>query len=219
MRKITIKIPGWAIVIGAIILIILTIGLTATFTRASGRFNLPLSWILSPSGVSVDLDNNGIVDSAEDADTVDGIHAATSPTANQLLALNGNSKLPASITGDADTVDGSHAAAFQKDLTTNDCTADHYVRGVADDGTVTCEAIHACSISCTKVEVYATKDAVATCPGGSTLTGGGCRGNVGGDHVWRSIPSGDNGWLCSAADVNGSNNQAWAWAVCCTISY
>lgn len=65
MKKITIKIPGWAIVIGAIILIILTVGLTATFTRASGRFNLPLSWILSPSGVSVDLDNNGIVDNVD----------------------------------------------------------------------------------------------------------------------------------------------------------
>lgn len=62
MKKITIKIPSWAIVIGAIILIILTIGLTTTFIRASGRFNLPLSWILSPSGVLVDLDNNGIVD-------------------------------------------------------------------------------------------------------------------------------------------------------------
>ena len=62
MKKITTKIPSWAILIAGIIL---TIGLTATFTRASGRFNLPLSWILSPSGVSVDLDNNGIIDNVD----------------------------------------------------------------------------------------------------------------------------------------------------------
>ncbi len=59
MKKINIKIPGWAILIAAIIL---TIGLAATFTRASGRFNLPLSWILTPSGTSIDTDNDGIVD-------------------------------------------------------------------------------------------------------------------------------------------------------------
>lgn len=100
MKEITIKIPGWAIVTAAIIL---TVGLTSTFTRASGRFNLPLSWILSPSGVSVDLDNDGTVDNA-------------------------------------DLLDGLDATAFQEDLTTNDCTAGNYVRAVADDGTVTCEA-------------------------------------------------------------------------------
>jgi len=44
------------------------------------------------------------------ADTVDGIHAATTATANYLLALNADKKLPASITGDADTVDGKHAS-------------------------------------------------------------------------------------------------------------
>ena len=44
------------------------------------------------------------------ADTVDGIHAAATPTANYLLALDANKKLPASITGDAHTVDGIHAA-------------------------------------------------------------------------------------------------------------
>jgi hypothetical protein len=49
-----------------------------------------------------------------DADTVDRIHASTTATANQLLALNGSSKLPADITGDADTVDGDHASAFVK---------------------------------------------------------------------------------------------------------
>jgi hypothetical protein len=49
--------------------------------------------------------------SADDADKVDGIHAASTATANKLLALNASSKLPASITGDADTVDSIHAAA------------------------------------------------------------------------------------------------------------
>jgi len=59
LKKPLVFLPGLIIVIAAIIL---SVGLTATFVRASGRFNLPLSWILSPSGVSVDLDNNGIVD-------------------------------------------------------------------------------------------------------------------------------------------------------------
>ena len=49
--------------------------------------------------------------SGGDADTVDGFHASATATANKLLALNANAKLPASITGDADTVDGFHAAA------------------------------------------------------------------------------------------------------------
>mgnify|MGYP001579526660 FL=1 len=43
---------------------------------------------------------------------MDGIHAATTATANKLLALDGSAKLPASITGDADTVDGIHAASL-----------------------------------------------------------------------------------------------------------
>jgi hypothetical protein len=57
-----------------------------------------------------DLDN--IVESADNAHTVDSIHANTSATANQLLALNGSAKLPADITGDADTVDGLHSTDF-----------------------------------------------------------------------------------------------------------
>lgn len=52
---------------------------------------------------------------ATNADTVDGIHAAASATANKLLALDASSKLPASITGDADTVDGVHAADINAD--------------------------------------------------------------------------------------------------------
>lgn len=40
------------------------------------------------------------------ADMVDGIHAATTATAGKLLALDGDAKLPASITGDAATVAG-----------------------------------------------------------------------------------------------------------------
>ncbi len=46
-----------------------------------------------------------------DADTVDGIHASATATANKLLALNASSKLPASITGDSDNVDSFHASA------------------------------------------------------------------------------------------------------------
>jgi hypothetical protein len=48
------------------------------------------------------------------ADMVDGKHAYTTPTANQLLTLDGSSKLPASITGDAHTVDGKHWGDFNK---------------------------------------------------------------------------------------------------------
>lgn len=67
MKKINIKILGWSIVILALVIavIILVVGLTSIFVRASGRFNLPVSWILSPSGVSVDLDNNGIIDNVD----------------------------------------------------------------------------------------------------------------------------------------------------------
>lgn len=59
MKKIKIKIPGWVIVIAVIIL---AVGLTSTFVKASGRFNLPLSWILTPSGTSIDTNNDGLVD-------------------------------------------------------------------------------------------------------------------------------------------------------------
>ena len=59
MKKISIKIPGWVIIIAVIIL---ATGLTSTFIKASGRFNLPLTWILTPSGTSIDTDNNGSID-------------------------------------------------------------------------------------------------------------------------------------------------------------
>lgn len=52
---------------------------------------------------------------SSDADTVDGIHASTVATADELLALDETAKLPASITGDADTVDGIHAADIDAD--------------------------------------------------------------------------------------------------------
>lgn len=50
--------------------------------------------------------------SVTNADTVDNIHAATTATANYLLALNASGKLPASITGDAGTVDGYDGATL-----------------------------------------------------------------------------------------------------------
>lgn len=62
MKKIKIKIPNWVIVV---VVIILAVGLTSTFVKASGRFNLPLSWILTPSGTSVDSNNNGIIDNTD----------------------------------------------------------------------------------------------------------------------------------------------------------
>lgn len=45
-------------------------------------------------------------------DTVDGIHASATPTANNLLPLDASGILQASISGDADTVDGMHASDF-----------------------------------------------------------------------------------------------------------
>ena len=59
MKKISIKIPNWIIIVAVIIL---AAGLTTTFIKASGRFNLPLSWILTPSGTSIDTNNDGLVD-------------------------------------------------------------------------------------------------------------------------------------------------------------
>ncbi|HUV94100.1 MAG TPA: hypothetical protein VMX14_04630 [Anaerolineae bacterium] len=78
----------------------------------TGREVAVLTWpdvdglVLGPYGAVPDDPPN-----AGDADTVDGIHASPTATANKLLALNASSKLPASITGDADTVDSIHAAA------------------------------------------------------------------------------------------------------------
>lgn len=55
------------------------------------------------------LERVEVVATPVNADTVDLIHAATTATANQLLALDAAAKLPADITGDADTVDDYHA--------------------------------------------------------------------------------------------------------------
>lgn len=49
-------------------------------------------------------DITSAVANATDADKVDGIHASTTAQANKLLALDGNSKLPASITGEAASI-------------------------------------------------------------------------------------------------------------------
>lgn len=55
------------------------------------------------NGVTVDINPSSLVP----ASLVVG-----APAANKLLRLDGEGKLPASITGDADTVDGKHAADF-----------------------------------------------------------------------------------------------------------
>jgi len=44
------------------------------------------------------------------ADTVDGFHASATAIGNTILALNGDAKLPTSITGDANTLDGYDSA-------------------------------------------------------------------------------------------------------------
>ena len=49
---------------------------------------------------------NAIQILSQNADTVDNLHAASTPTPNYLLALNAQSKLPTSITGDSVTCSG-----------------------------------------------------------------------------------------------------------------
>lgn len=79
-----------------------------------------------PAGAAVDVDtrigdvetlisthdHDGVESVTINAETVDNFHAYASATANHLLALNADSKLPASITGDADTLDSQHASYF-----------------------------------------------------------------------------------------------------------
>lgn len=65
------------------------------------------TWVeTSNLNAKVWTDLNHGPDSGLNADMVDGIQAAKVATANQLLALDANKKLPASITGDAATVAG-----------------------------------------------------------------------------------------------------------------
>jgi hypothetical protein len=61
---------GWII----LIIIIIFFGLTFFQVSASGRFNLPLSWILSPSGTTVDSDNDGIIDNSDQLDSQEGTY-------------------------------------------------------------------------------------------------------------------------------------------------
>lgn len=60
--------------------------------------------------VWLDFSTGGAI--ADNSDKVDNYHAYGTATANHLLALNNDAKLPTSITGDADTVDGYDASAF-----------------------------------------------------------------------------------------------------------
>ncbi len=51
------------------------IGIFALFAvsyAGNGQFNLPLAWVLGPTGNSVDVDNNGQIDKADDSDKLDG---------------------------------------------------------------------------------------------------------------------------------------------------
>lgn len=65
---------------------------------------MPPNVIASESGVVTSTVGVG------NADTVDGFHASATAIGNTILALNGDAKLPTSITGDANTVDGYDAA-------------------------------------------------------------------------------------------------------------
>jgi len=58
------------------------------------------------TGTPTTLGGYGITDAVSSDDVV------STATADKLLKLDANAKLPASITGDADTVDGKHAADF-----------------------------------------------------------------------------------------------------------
>ena len=68
---ITIKISKQAITLTTLVMIF---GLGIVAVSASGRFNLPLSWILSPSGTSVDSDNDGIIDNSDQLDSQEGTY-------------------------------------------------------------------------------------------------------------------------------------------------
>ena len=84
----------------------------ATASKVSGKALFNLASTPAGGGVlPVTGGGTGVSGDTYDADKVDGIDAAAAATANKLLALDANSKLPASITGDADTVDDIHAAA------------------------------------------------------------------------------------------------------------
>lgn len=65
----------------------------------------PVEWVETANlnATSWNSANHGS-GSGMNADMVDGIHASTTATAGQLLALDANKKLPASITGDAASV-------------------------------------------------------------------------------------------------------------------
>lgn len=79
-----------------------------------------------------------------DVDTVDGIHAASTATANRTLALDSGSQLPAS----ADMVDGKHFSDFNKGSVT-------FILGNKDGVIVSGESAMACfSFACTITEVH-----------------------------------------------------------------
>ena len=84
----------------------------ATVSKVSGAALFNLASTPAGGGIlPVTGGGTGVSGNTYDADKVDGIDAAAAATANKLLALDTNSKLPASITGDADTVDSIHAAS------------------------------------------------------------------------------------------------------------
>ena len=72
MKKyITVKISKNTIIL---VVFVLILGLGIMTVSASGRFNLPLSWILSPSGTTVDSDNDGIIDNSDQLDSEEGTY-------------------------------------------------------------------------------------------------------------------------------------------------
>ena len=68
------------------------------------------------------------------------------------------------------------------------------------------------SLDCTHVLATTLTAGSVTCPGGYTVTGGGCDGWPTRE-IFKSYPN-NNGWYCM---LSGHGNEVYAYAVCCRI--
>ena len=111
---------------------------TADHNHALDSLTGTLSWT-KLSGVPTTVDTMGLTDALKDDD------AATTATANKLLYVNGDGKLPADITGDAATVGGKAASEFAEavhthaisDVTNLQSTIDGIIGSAETGSTVT----------------------------------------------------------------------------------